>query len=157
MDYHDLNEEAVSHLIERFFEGETSLEQEALLRRFFTQEEVPSKWAYLVPLFTYESAERTPFLGYASPEAGKVPIKRRFLLRYRWALTAGIAALLVAGLLLSKPKAQGFTMSLNGKQSNNKELAMTKTDEALQKIAKLSAMTAEKMTSLKKFEGIEIK
>ena len=47
----------IEQLIERYFEGLTTSEEEATLRRFFTSDEVPEKMQMHKPLFVYFDAE----------------------------------------------------------------------------------------------------
>ena len=44
-------------LLERYFEGLTTTEEETTLRRFFTSDEVPEKMQMYKPLFVYFDAE----------------------------------------------------------------------------------------------------
>lgn len=43
----------IDKLIEKYFDGNTSCEEERALRRFFTHEEVPPRLAIYRPLFVY--------------------------------------------------------------------------------------------------------
>ena len=45
---------AISQLIEKYFEGLTTLEEEALLREYFEQEEIPEEWQSIRPLFKHK-------------------------------------------------------------------------------------------------------
>ena len=47
----------IEQLIERYFEGLTTSEEEATLRRFFTSDEVPEKMQMYKPLFVYFDTE----------------------------------------------------------------------------------------------------
>ena len=43
----------IEQLLEHYFEGYTSAEEEAMLRRFFTTDDVPEHLNVYIPLFTY--------------------------------------------------------------------------------------------------------
>ena len=43
----------IENLLEQYFEGNTSAEEEAMLRRFFTSEDIPENLAMYKPLFAY--------------------------------------------------------------------------------------------------------
>ena len=59
MDYKYINQ-----LLERYWNGETSLEEEQILRSFFSQICVPEELAKYRPLFNYEQTEtKTDRLG----------------------------------------------------------------------------------------------
>ena len=47
----------IEQLLERYWQGETSLEEEAILRAFFAQKDVPSALQHYQPLFICESEE----------------------------------------------------------------------------------------------------
>jgi hypothetical protein len=53
-----MNLQEIEKLIEKFFEGETSLEEETLLREFFSGTDVPHKWAGLTAYFAFSSHEK---------------------------------------------------------------------------------------------------
>lgn len=45
----------IEQLLERYWECETSIEEEAILRAFFLQKEVPAELARYKSLFVYEA------------------------------------------------------------------------------------------------------
>ena len=47
----------IDELLDKYFEGETSCEEERELRRFFTEEEVPEHLQTYRPLFAYLNRE----------------------------------------------------------------------------------------------------
>lgn len=49
----------IDELLDKYFEGETSCEEERELRRFFTEEEVPEHLQTYRPLFAYLNREAT--------------------------------------------------------------------------------------------------
>lgn len=53
----------IEQLLERFWECQTSPEEEQILRDFFKQEEVPAELAQYKPLFDFERSERNIRLG----------------------------------------------------------------------------------------------
>lgn len=54
----------IDQLLERYWKGETSLEQEQILRSFFSQKSVPEQLRKYIDLFTYEQSEpKTDVLG----------------------------------------------------------------------------------------------
>lgn len=84
----------IEELLERFFEGETSNTEEQFLYRFFAGKDVPE---YLLPYklaFTYfESGLKNEFAENVAPV--------RRARKSKWILWAGIAAVLLALVLLS--------------------------------------------------------
>ena len=53
MDYKDIEQ-----LMERYWNAETTLEEEEILRAFFSQEDIPAELSQYAPLFAYEHAEK---------------------------------------------------------------------------------------------------
>jgi hypothetical protein len=49
----------IEQLMERYWNAETTLEEEEILRAFFSQEDIPAELSQYAPLFAYEHAEKT--------------------------------------------------------------------------------------------------
>ena len=102
----------IDELLNRYFEGETSSEEERELRAFFTSGNVPDRLAVYTPMFTYleeeSRKERQPDEALIPIDedilfmldAEKVEEKKTFTLRSVLYLVSGIAAsfLLLLGL-----------------------------------------------------------
>ncbi len=54
-----MNFQEVNELLNRYFDGETSLQEEAALRAYFNQPEVPASLRTWQPLFQYLESERS--------------------------------------------------------------------------------------------------
>jgi hypothetical protein len=52
-----LDKKHIESLIEKYFEGLTSLEEERLLRKYFQEEEIAEEWEIYKPLFQFFSSE----------------------------------------------------------------------------------------------------
>ena len=48
----------IEQLMERYWNAETTLEEEEILRAFFSQEDIPAELSRYAPLFAYEHAEK---------------------------------------------------------------------------------------------------
>ncbi len=104
----------VEQLLERYWQCETSLEEEAQLRSFFTHEEVP---AHLLPykdLFVYQQVQQEEGLGadfdariLAQVEAPVVKA-RRLTLRHRFMPLVKAAAVVALMLSLGNVAQHGF-------------------------------------------------
>ena len=68
----------IDELLDKYFEGETSCEEERELRRFFTEEEVPEHLQTYRPLFAYLNREATSM---AEPTEEKSVTTEFFLAR----------------------------------------------------------------------------
>ena len=60
----------IEQLLERYWQCETSLQEESILRSFFSQEEVPAELQQYKALFTYE-IQKEDTLGVVPYSAGK--------------------------------------------------------------------------------------
>ena len=73
----------IDELLDKYFEGETSCEEERELRRFFTEEEVPEHLQTYRPLFAYlnreatSMAEPTEEKSVTTESAKEVPAQRK--------------------------------------------------------------------------------
>ena len=76
----------IEELIDRYFEGQTSCDEERELRRFFTQENIPESLQVYRPLFACLAQEAKAFRKESIP-AKKLSFRRRFIY-----MTGGIAA-----------------------------------------------------------------
>ena len=105
----------IDELLNRYFEGETSSEEERELRAFFTSGNVPDRLAVYTPMFTYleeeSRKERQPDEALIPIDedilfmldAEKVEEKKTFTLRSVLYLVSGIAAsflLLLSGMIV---------------------------------------------------------
>ena len=79
----------IDNLLDKYFEGETTAEEEQILRDFFRSADVPERLADCKPLFAYFDTEirKTQSIGNVQP-------KRRHL--FYWAAAASV--LLVVGI-----------------------------------------------------------
>ncbi len=58
-----MNYQYIEQLLDRYWEGETTLEEEQILRTFFSQPDVPEKMRQYAPLFQYEASQAEDGLG----------------------------------------------------------------------------------------------
>lgn len=92
----------IDELLDRYFEGETSAEEEGQLRTFFASGKVPERLTVYIPLFAYfdeeiaKEQQAKPVAVLRSQRGGRIPFNRRTVL---W-LASGVAAcmLLVLGV-----------------------------------------------------------
>lgn len=89
-------------LLDRYFEGQTTLREEARLRQAFQEERLPEDLQAYQPLFTYLEHAQAPELGADFEErvlqevAGSTPRVRTLSIR-RWAIRVAAAAVLALG------------------------------------------------------------
>ena len=112
----------IQHLIDKYFDGESSAEEEKILRRSFTQEDLPEELKVYASLFHFLDDEATALaiLNEIRSEE-KRPARRSLLsLRNLRTIAAVAATLLIAVLLLTRPdRKPALTVSyvwVDGKQ-----------------------------------------
>ena len=103
----------IEQLVERYWAAETTLEEERILKAFFSQKDIPAEMESLKPLFTMEKEEplgddfdarMMALIGEGQPKevkAREVSLKRRLLPLFRAA--AVVAIVLTIGSALQAP------------------------------------------------------
>ena len=101
----------IEQLLERYWKCETSIEEEAILRAFFLQKEVPAELARYKSLFVYEAQQAEKHLdsdfdqrvlsavGEESEQAKVVPVQHISLMRRLRPLYRAAAAVAIVTLL----------------------------------------------------------
>ena len=86
-----MNREQIEDLLKQYLDGETTNEEEQLLRQYFANTQiVPPEWNVYKALFCWENNLRHPA---TSAHAAMVPVARK----YRMFIAASIAALITIG------------------------------------------------------------
>ena len=96
-----MNIEAIKRLVEKYFEGETSLQEEAQLVEYFNGDEIVAELKHYQPLFQFFKAEKSILLNESV--AGKVlavgkPIKTLHILRGSGMFWRAAAAVFILGI-----------------------------------------------------------
>ena len=114
-------------LLAKYFEGETTCEEERELRRFFTEEEVPEALQPYRPLFAYLDRE--------AALAARKPSRPYRLLYTVSGIAAGLLLLLGAAKMLFPPSAapENYVI-IDGKRYTDEKLVEAKALEALQNV-----------------------
>lgn len=125
-------------LLEKYFEGKTSCEEEKQLRHLFTEGDVPQHLQVYRPMFAYLENESQNC--ESRKQTVHVPQKyHRSRLRHIAYLTTGLAAgvLLVLGIarMESLQTASQNYVIINGQQYTDTKLAKAKALEALQNVS----------------------
>ena len=137
----------IEELIDGYFLGKTTSEEESLLRDYFASDRVSAEHRELIPLFTevrplligYERAPLPPELSLPTTEK-QVNVRIRFLRPY---LMGGIAAALLLAIPLGyhlfftdRPKVKySSTLFIAGERIQDEDEAAQRAEEALQAVA----------------------
>jgi hypothetical protein len=84
----------ISDLLNRYWEGETTLEEERWLKDFFATQPVPEQYRQEAALFRALRSEQSVQM----PTGGKMAVSPRSSFRFAWAAAASVALLIVAGI-----------------------------------------------------------
>jgi hypothetical protein len=129
-----MNTTDIEQLINKYFEGLTSLEEERRLREYFQGEEVAEEWKTYQPLFQYFSSEIENVRKEKKASGnGKIKI-------IRWCSIAAAACLLLFfGLKPAFYSPENLSASsliyIDGKKYTNIELIQTETIKALENLS----------------------
>lgn len=130
----------IEELLDNYFEGRTTCEEERILRDFFTNGPVPEHLEVYRPLFVC-LAQEVEASHSAKTRQPDNPIRRRFSLqRVPW-LATGIAAtvLLCIGIALFSPlpadsRSDSYVL-IDGKRYDDPQLVQAKAMEALREVS----------------------
>ncbi|MFV0419708.1 MAG: hypothetical protein ACK5KT_13385 [Dysgonomonas sp.] len=99
-----MNMKNIDELLEKYFEGETSIEEEKLLRNYFRQENIDEQHKIYAPLFNFFSEERKEIA---------IEKKRKKTPLYTWiGIAASIALLIGVRAFFYAPIENGNTTSI---------------------------------------------
>ena len=97
----------IHSLLDKYFEGKTSGEEEQILRRYFAQDNLPEELEEFAPIFNFFGNEA--LAATAINEANRETVrnaKPKSRLGNLWAIAALAASVLIAVLIISHPKGQ---------------------------------------------------
>lgn len=84
----------IPDLLNRYWEGETTLEEERWLKDFFSTQPVPEQYRHEAKLFRALRAEQSVQM----PPSGKIAVSPHPSFRFAWAAAASVALIVVAGI-----------------------------------------------------------
>lgn len=125
-----MNEQKVNDLLQRYFDGATTRDEESLLQRYFTEsDELPGSLKAYRPLFTFFAEER----------AVQPPMRnnRGRNVRIGLSVITGIAASIAILFLIGLPKTEpdSFVYFVNGQRIYDETAAIAMVENNLQLLA----------------------
>jgi len=155
----DINK--VNELLERYFNAETTLEEEEYLRLYFTKQEVDSELKKYAPLFNYFSQEigETNFENVLTNSEHILENKNKSIFSYRntffrsFSLTAAVA-LAIFTYFIWPSQQNAFEMTIDGVRVNDQKLAISKTEAQLSKISSMMDLVNQGACSLDKLGNV---
>lgn len=101
-----MDSKTIHSILDKYWEGETSLEEEKTLRAFFNRDDVPQEFANVQPLFRFFKEEQEAYLNGDFEERLSTKLKavdnqipRRHSLTYYIKRVAAVAAIFIAILV----------------------------------------------------------
>ncbi len=158
--------EKINNLLQKYFDGDTSLEEEKILRGYFLSDNVDPQLAQYTPLFTFISEEKS--VGISTTLADKIeaivpktPVKMTVVKGGNWwKIAAAIAFLVVGSWAIVKqfePKKTPTIAQKGGAkiiifdENSDPELALVEIEKALNKASrKMKKGTDEATESMQK-------
>lgn len=126
----------IDELLDKYFEGETTCEEERELRRFFTEEEVPEHLQVYRPLFAYLNREATSMAGPEEKPKEQPHGKPSRFYRIFYTISGVAAGLLlllgVAKIIFPLSGTPENYVVIDGKRYTDEKLVEAKALEALQ-------------------------
>ena len=129
------NQEQLHRLIDLYFEGLTSLEEEQRLRDYFTSSDVDPDFRLYQPMFQYFEEERG---AQAEPDRGRPETQRRGLIIRRMGLVAAACAavLIAVGVwVYQAPVKEKSYAYVDGKRYTNIEVLQTQALGSLESLS----------------------
>ena len=147
--------ENIRVLLEMYFNGDTTLQDEETLRNYFSRKDIDPEFRQYSPLFNYFSQEKGAMDTHKKNT--HIQVKHIFTKKmfYRSFSLSAAAALAIFTFILWPDQQKGVEMMIGGERVNNEQLAISKTDEQLTKISNMMGMIGQSTSSLKKLNNVE--
>ena len=147
----------IDGLLNKYFEGETTLEEERMLRAYFNQDNLPEHLKEFAPMFNYIEDERVALevlkeISDASP-ALTVTKKRKAILSKSLYISAVAAACIIAVFFLFSPGKSNSNGSesyawINGKRITDKEEIKMFAEKSLENVSSHENIFLEQMSAI---------
>ena len=147
----------IDNLLNKYFEGETTFEDEQVLHAYFKQENLPKHLKELAPIFTYIEDERIALEALkeiTDVAPAQTIIKRRKLILSRTFYISAVAAACIAAVFFlfspgnSKSDANQSYAWINGKRISNKEEIKMFAEKSLENVSSTENIFMEQISSI---------
>jgi hypothetical protein len=140
-----MNEQKTKELLQRYFDGATSLDEERELQRYFAKSDIPDSLKVYRPMFAFFDEERA-----VQPPVRKPVIRRLRLLSIVTGIAASIAILIMVGL--PKQQSDNFIYYVNGQRIYDETAAMALAENKLQMLAQSMQKAQNSMATFDKVQ-----
>jgi len=141
-----MNEQKIHELLQQYFEGATSLDEERELHRYFAGENISDTLKAYRPMFTFFAEERA-----IAPPVSKAVTRN---LRIGLSILTGIAASIAILFLVGVPKMQSdqYVYFVDGQRVYDESAAIAMAENKLQLLA---ASMQKAQSSMNAFEKVQ--
>ena len=147
----------IDNLLNKYFEGETNIEEERMIREFFNQENLPEHLKELAPMFTFIEDERVALealkeIKDISPTTRQTT-KKKLTLSRSFFISAVSAACITAVLFLFSPnnsnsgENQNYAW-INGKRITDKDMIRMFAEKSLEDVSSNENIFMEQMSAV---------
>ncbi len=142
-----MNEQKIQELLQRYFDGETTLAEERELQRFFAGEDIPESLKVYQPMFAF----------FVEEKAVEPPISKpgRRTIRLNWTIVTGVAASIAILFLIGLPKTlrqEGYAYYVDGQRIYNEVAAVEAAGDKLQLLAVSMQKARNSVTTFNKVQ-----
>ncbi len=147
----------IDNLLNKYFEGETTLEEERKLRAYFNQENLPEHLKELAPIFNYLEDEQVALealkeITDVSPESVK-PLKRKLTFTRSFFISVVAAASIITVFILFSPANSSSSANenyawINGKRITDKDMIKMFAEKSLENVSSTENIFMEQMSAI---------
>ena len=147
----------IDSMLNKYFEGETTCEEERLLFAYFNQGNLPEHLKELAPLFNYIEDERDALdalkeIATSTPQVTQ-PAKRKLISNHSFFISAIAAACIIAVFFLFSPGNGDLDNNesyawINGKRITNKEEIKMFAEKSLENVSSNENIFMEQMSTI---------
>ena len=147
----------INSLLNKYFEGETTVEEESLLRFYFNQENLPEDLKELAPIFSYLENEEVALKALKeikdSSPAFTVTKKKKSIVNRSFYISAVAAASITAVFFLFSPGKSNSNGNesyawINGKRITDKEEIKMFAEKSLENVSSNENIFMEQMSAI---------
>ena len=141
-----MNEQKTEELLQRYFDGATSLDEERELQRYFAESDIPDSLKVYRPMFTFFDKERA-----VQPPAQKPVIRNLRLFSIVTGIAASIAILIMVGLPF-KQQSDNYVYYVDGQRIYDETAAIALAENKLQMLTQSMQKAQNSMATFGKVQ-----
>ena len=142
-----MNEQKIQELLQRYFDGATSLDEDRELQRYFIRNDIPDHLKVYRPMFVYFAEERA-----VMPPKPKAVVRN---IRLGLSILSGVAASIAILFLVGLPEKQAdrYVYFVDGQRVYNEAVALESAENKLQFLAASMQKAQNSMAAFEKVQG----